>query len=120
MSLGRPSEATHPKRRPEDERLAPYLVSQLRRVAGDAPRFAESLVWTIALVLNDDDLKRLARDYDDAAEYDKGENGDESIRQDSTRGRHSDGVTIAAIKRSAMLKDFLKLVEYKTKSEVEN
>jgi hypothetical protein len=69
-----------------DERLAPYLVSQLRRIAGDAPEFAESLIQTIARLINDEDLKRLADESRDAA-----------------------------IKRSAILKDFLKLVEYKTK-----
>ena len=31
-----------------DDRLEPYLVSQLRRVADRAPRFAESLVWMVA------------------------------------------------------------------------
>ena len=98
-----------------DDRLEPYLVSQLRRVADRAPRFAESLVWMIAGVINDEDLKRLASDYDDSAEYDKSENGNESDRQDSIRNPRADGVTLAAIKRSAMLKDFLKLVEYKTR-----
>jgi hypothetical protein len=97
-----------------DDRLEPYLVSQLRRVADRAPRFAESLVWSIAGVINDDDLKRLASDYDDAAEYDKSEHEDESSQQASTRNQRADGLTVAAIKRSATLKDFLKLVEYKT------
>jgi len=99
-----------------DERLAPYLVSQLRRVADDAPRFARDLIRTIAWVINDEDLKRLADDYHAAAiatllsEY-----RNKSDQQDSTRNRRSDGLTVAAIKRSARLKDFLKLVEYKTK-----
>ena len=66
-------------------------------------------------MINDEDLKRLASDYDDSAEYDKSENGNESDRQDSIRNPRADGVTLAAIKRSAMLKDFLKLVEYKTR-----
>jgi len=98
-----------------DERLASYLVSQLRRVSDRAPRFAESLVWRIAEIINDEDLKRLANDYDDAAEYDKSENDNASDRQGSTRNPRADGVSVAAIKRSAMLKDFLKLVEYKTR-----
>ena len=51
-----------------DERLASYLVSQLRRVADRAPRLAESLVWKIAQVIKDEDIRRLANDYDDAAE----------------------------------------------------
>lgn len=99
----------------DDGRFAPYLVSQLHRIADRAPRFAESLVWRIAEVTNDGDLKQLANDYDDAAEYDKSEDERESGQQDSTRNQRTDGVTIAAIKRSARLKDFLKLVEYKTK-----
>jgi hypothetical protein len=98
-----------------DERLASYLVSQLRRVADRAPRFAESLVWRIAQVINDEDIRRLASDYDDAATYDESENGGGSDRQDSTRNQRAGGLTVAAIKRSAMLKDFLKLVEYKTR-----
>jgi len=98
-----------------DERLAPYLVSQLRRVADRAPRLAESLVWTIAQVIKDDDIRRLANDYDDAATYDESEYDDEPDRQDSTRNRRANGLTVEAIKRGAMLKDFLKLVEYKTR-----
>src|SRR5262245_33774956 len=92
-----------------DERLAPYLISQLRRVADEAPGYAGSLVYMIAEAINDEDLKELADDYDES-EYD-----DESDVQDSTPNRRADGVTLAAIKRSAMLKDFLKLVEYKTR-----
>jgi hypothetical protein len=98
-----------------DERLAPYLLSQLQCVAGDAPRFAESLVWMIARLCNDEDLKLLAYDYADAATYDESGYTNETIQLDSTRNRRADGMTVAAIKRSAMLKDFLKLVEYKTK-----
>jgi hypothetical protein len=98
-----------------DERLAPYLISQLRRVADQAPGYAGSLVYMISEAINDEDLKRLADDYDDAAIYDESEYDDEPDLQDSTRNRRADGVAVAAIKRSAMLKDFLKLVEYKTK-----
>ena len=98
-----------------DERLASYLVSQLRLMADRAPRLAESLVWKIAQVINDEDIRRLARDYDHAATYDESENGDGADRQDSNRNQRADGLTVAAIKRGAMLKDFLKLVEYKTR-----
>jgi carboxypeptidase family protein len=98
-----------------DERLAPYLTSQLRRVADRAPRFAESLVWRVAEVINDEDLKRLANDYDDAATYDKSEDEGESDQHGSAQNQRADSLTVAAIKRSAMLKDFLKLVEYKTR-----
>jgi hypothetical protein len=100
-----------------DERLAPYLISQLGRVAGAAPEYAESLIRMIAAIINDEDLKRLSNEYDNAslvARFDRIENDDESDRQNSTRNQSSDGLTIAAIKRSAMLKDFLKLAEYKT------
>ena len=101
-----------------DERLAPYLVSQLRRVADDAPGYAESLIRMIAWVLNDEDLKQLADDYDNANMADifnKSENDDESDRRDSTRNQRAGFVTLAAINRSVMLKDFLKLAEYKIK-----
>jgi Carboxypeptidase regulatory-like domain len=101
-----------------DERLAPYLVSQLRRVADDAPEFAESLIRTIARVINDEDLKRLADESRDAAIvalFEKIDHGNEPDQQDSARNPRAGGVTVAAIKRSAMLKDFLKLVEYKTR-----
>jgi hypothetical protein len=101
-----------------DERLAPYLESQLRRVADDAPNFAESLIRTIAWVINDEDLKRLAGESCDAAIaaiLNRREDDDESNQQNSNRNRRSGGMTVAAIKRSAMIKDFLKLVEYKTK-----
>jgi len=98
-----------------DERLASYLVSQLRRMADRAPRLAGSLVWAIAQVIKDEDIRRLANDYDDTATYDESEYGDGSDRQDSNRNQRAGGLTVAAIKRSAMLKDFLKLVEYKTR-----
>ncbi|HEU0178713.1 MAG TPA: carboxypeptidase-like regulatory domain-containing protein [Blastocatellia bacterium] len=98
-----------------DERLASYLVSQLRRIADRAPSFAESLAWRVAEVINDEDIRRLAKDYGDAATYDKSEDEGGSDGQASTRNQRADDATVAAIKRSAMLKDFLKLVEYKTK-----
>jgi len=101
-----------------DERLAPYLISQLRRVADDAPGYAESLIQMIAWVINDEDLKQLTNDFDNvalAAIINRSENDDGSDRQDSTRNQRSDFRTLAAIKRSVMLKDFLKLAEYKIK-----
>jgi len=101
-----------------DERLAPYLISQLRRVADDAPGYAESLIQMIAWVINDEDLKRLTNEYGNvalAAIINRSENDDESDRQDSTRNQRQDFRTLAAIKRSGMLKDFLKLAEYKIK-----
>jgi hypothetical protein len=101
-----------------DERLGPYLVSQLRRVADDAPGYAESLIWMIARVLNDEDLKQLAGDYDNANmadRFNKSEYDDESDRRDSTRNQRAGFVTLAAMNRSVMLKDFLKLAEYKIK-----
>src|SRR5262245_53049487 len=88
-----------------DERLAPYLISQLRRVADDAPGYAGSLVWMIAEAINDEDLRQLADDYDDAATNDESEYDDEPDRQDSARNQRADGVTGAAIKRSAMPKE---------------
>jgi len=101
-----------------DERLAPYLISQLRRVADDAPGYAESLIQMIAWVINDEDLKQLTNDYDNvalAAIINRSEYDDGSDRQDSTRNQRPDVRTLAAIKRSVMLKDFLKLAEYKIK-----
>ena len=101
-----------------DERLAPYLISQLRRVADDAPGYAESLIQMISRVINDGDLKRLTNDYDNfalAAIINRSENDDGSYRQDSTQNQRQDFMTLAAIKRSVMLKDFLKLAEYKIK-----
>jgi hypothetical protein len=100
-----------------DERLGPYLTSQLGRVADATPEYAESLMRMIAEVINDEDLKRLSNEYGDsslAARVDRIEYVDESGRQDSTQNQSENRLTIAAIKRSAMLKDFLKLVEYKT------
>jgi len=101
-----------------DERLAPYLISQLRRVADDAPGYAESLIQMIAWVINDEDLERLTNDYGAAAlasRFNRSENDDGSDQQDSTRNQRQDFRTLAAIKRSVMLKDFLKLAEYKIK-----
>jgi hypothetical protein len=101
-----------------DERLLPYLVSQLRRMADREPRFAGSLVREIADVVNDEDLNRLASDYRDAARYVWSEGEGEPDRQDSTQNRDADRLAVAAQKRSAMLKDFLKLVDYKTQRKV--
>jgi Carboxypeptidase regulatory-like domain len=101
-----------------DERLAPYLISQLRRVADDATIYARSLIRMIAGVINNEDLKRLANDYGNAAMadiLDIGESDDGTDRQDSTRNQPADFASLAAIKRNVMLKDFLKLAEYKIK-----
>ena len=46
---------------------------------------------------------------------DKSEYDDGSDRRNSTRNQRADIASLAAIKRSVMLKDFLKLVEYKIK-----
>ena len=81
-----------------DERLAPYLVTQLRRAADAAPSFAESIAWIIAQIINDEDLKRLASEIHDSA-----------IAAIFNRSEY-----LYESERSAMLKDFLKLVEYKT------
>src|SRR5262249_60989885 len=67
-----------------DERLAPYLVSQLRRVADDAPGYAESLIRTIAQALNDEDPKQVADEDDNAnmaERFNKSEYDGESDRR---------------------------------------
>jgi hypothetical protein len=72
----------------------------------------------IAWVINDEELKRLTNDYDNvalAAMINRSEFDDGSDRQDSTRNQRQDLMTLAAVKRSVMLKDFLKLAEYKIK-----
>jgi len=46
---------------------------------------------------------------------DKSEYDDGSDWRNSTRNQRADIASLAAIKRSVMLKDFLKLVEYKIK-----
>ena|GEM_PF-3978332 len=85
------------------------MAYSMHRRTGDTGGLADAV--------NDDDLKRLANDYGDAATYDESEykDGDESGQQDSTRNQRSAGLTVAAVKRGAILKDFLKVVEYKTK-----
>jgi hypothetical protein len=100
-----------------DDRLKPYLISQLRLVADRPPVFAEALAWNLAEATNDEDLKRLAIDYRYAAEYDESEYEGASALQNPSQNQGADGLTVAAIKRSAMLKDFLKLVQYKTNGE---
>jgi len=77
-----------------DDRLAPYLVTQLRLIADDSPRFAVPLIETIARVIDDKDLKRLADESSDAA-----------IAAIFNRSEY-----LYEPERSAMLKDFLKLV----------
>jgi hypothetical protein len=87
-------------------------------VADEAPDHAQSLIWMIAQVINDEDLKRLADDYGRAEmaailvniEYDDG-----SDRQGATRNQRADVPSLAVIKSGVLLKDFLKLAEYKIK-----
>jgi len=103
-----------------DERLAPYLVSQLRRVADEAPEFATSLIQTIARLIKDEDLNRLIDDQQAAtraAIFDRIDSVNKPDQQDSTQDQRANILTTVAAKRREMLKDFLKLVEYKNKSE---
>ncbi len=101
-----------------DERLAPYLVSQLRRVGGDAPEFAVSLIQTIARLVKDADLDQLVDDEwaaDRSSIFYRIDSDDEPPQQDSIRDRRAEILNAAAEKRRAIIKDFLKLVEYKTR-----
>lgn len=95
-----------------DERLLPYLLSQLRLVANDAPQMAETLVSVIAEVANDDDLKNFANFYGNRSSYDESEFNDESDEQQQKSDR-TVGATIAIAKRSTELKKFMTLAEYK-------
>jgi hypothetical protein len=66
----------------------------------------------------EDAVENLANDFGNvamAAIFNKSEYDDGSDRQDSTRNQRADFASLAAIKRSVMLKDFLKLADYKIK-----
>lgn len=100
----------------EDERLVPYLVTQLQQVANDAPALAESLMLTLAETIADDDLKGFANDYSAAAKYAESElNDDEPFVYRPFRFRRIGNDVMAATKRSMELKKFLTLVEVKLK-----
>jgi len=99
----------------EDKRLPAYLVTQLQRIADDAPGLALSLTRIMASTIEDQDLIRLANDYSDAVRYDAYNSFKPSLDADSASERRPVEEKISGLKRSPLLKNFLNLVEYKTR-----
>ena len=99
----------------DDQRLTTYLVSQLQRISSDAPRLAEPLTQIIASAVKDEDLHRLAKDYSDAVRYEVLKSFNRHLDTGSESEPRPIEEKIAGLKLSPRLKDFLRLVEFKTK-----
>ncbi|HXG64347.1 MAG TPA: carboxypeptidase-like regulatory domain-containing protein [Blastocatellia bacterium] len=65
----------------DDARLAPFLVSHLRRVESDPPPEAARIVAIFADLLKDEQLSRLADDYSENASYEDREVAEESAEE---------------------------------------
>ena len=105
----------------KDARLRPFLVAQLRRWQDAPPVFASSLVGTLALMLEDDELTDLANDFDEVASDQLGAEEEESDPSDVSESE-GEGEGLATAKerfdspagrqrRSEALKTFLDAVE---------
>ena len=85
-----------------DPRLLPFLVSQLHRVEANPPQTAYTIVRVVAELLNDRRINALSESYRNAPDDDEQED------RDSAKA-----TSAAARKRSALIRNFLELVERK-------
>ncbi len=99
----------------KDSRLVPFLMSHLHGVESAPPRYAESLMNTLAEFLNDETITEAVEKYSDEVSYDDLEDegnssaeADEEITVDEASEKK-----VAIEQRSQMLKQFLVLVEQK-------
>jgi len=97
----------------DDKRLAPYLIAQLHRLAPEAPRLAETLVATIAEILDDEAIEKAADHYRENADYAENEEQEEQSNNAQTAKPPSVAAQVATAKRSALLTQFIKLAEQK-------
>lgn len=101
----------------KDKQLTPYLVSQLRHIEADPPQIAESIINTIAELLNDEEINNLANEYRENASYeDLDEQADAAAGEpEAADDEDVDTEKIDAARakqgRSAMLKKFIAAVE---------
>jgi len=100
----------------EDKKLAPYLASQLRKMIPEAPNLAEDLVSILAEILDDEEVSKAADHYRESVEYDDGDDERAPNADSSGSSRpqlKSVAAQIATAKRSALLSQFVSLVEQK-------
>lgn len=106
----------------DDGRLAPFLVKHLSRLAADPPYETEELMHTIARLLKDRQLRKLAAKYSEDAPYGEYYEPDESEDEESSsssqgasaRAPDAPRLTTAEV-RAAMLRAFLAAVEERMK-----
>jgi hypothetical protein len=95
-------------------RLAPFLVSQLRRVEANPTIFAGQIVLIMADLLKDDEINRAADEYITKASYEDSQATEEADESDNDETQSKElSPAAAAQQRSAMLSEFLSLVEKK-------
>ncbi len=110
----------------KDKQLVPYLVTQLRHIEANPPRFAQEIIMVIADLLNDEEITALADDYSANVSYEDSDQ-EESEEQEADALKTSDDKSepvegevvkinkpdsaIAKQKRSAMVNKFLAAVE---------
>lgn len=112
----------------DDGRLAPYLIKHLSKLTDDPPYEAEALMQTVASLLKDKRLKKLAEEYSENAPYGEyvedeeesaeseggedgdGEGGGSSVVQAVASGEVKTRTPTAQV-RGTMLRAFLAAVE---------
>jgi hypothetical protein len=93
-----------------DGRLAPFLLSQLRRMEAAPSRFAEEVIHVIALLLKDEAITAFSERYSEEVSYEDEEAEDAEDAKDAAASRVE-----AKRNRSDMLRRFLALVDSKIK-----
>lgn len=96
-----------------DNRLLPYLVYQLRIKANEAPRVAESLVATIAELIDDEEVQEAADEYSENVEYDESEYDDEDNASSAISKPKTVAAQIAITQRFVLLSKFMEVVDRK-------
>lgn len=101
----------------DDGRLAPFLLSQLRRMEAAPSHFAEEIIHVIAFLLKDEAITAYSEQYSENVSYE-----DEESEEASEQGKDAEDAKDAAASRveakrnrSEMLRRFIALADSKVK-----
>lgn len=99
----------------ETKRVIPFLVAQLHLIEMQPPLRADDLLSTLADLMDDEAIQKLAEEYIEKAEY-----ADEEIQYEELTPEEKEELQEDAlahpIKRRQMLQNFLRVVEEKLRS----
>ena len=96
----------------DDTRLLPFLLKQLRHFESSPPRLAEELMRTIAEVLDDEEIEKLAEAYADEVKYDDLDEIDDELSADEKKAA-AQTAAVALAARKAMLRKFISVAQRK-------